>query len=112
MSEAGETLEAIRRTELEAARWVEEARDRSVEIVTGARARAREMVEEGRRRGRETARRRLEEAKERSELEADEVRAGGVAEAQGLARHAEERMDMLVDVLVEVVLAPPREKVS
>jgi vacuolar-type H+-ATPase subunit H len=101
MSEAGETLEAIRRTELEAARWVEEARDRSVEIVTGARAR-----------GRETARRRLEEAKERSELEADEVRAGGVAEAQGLARHAEERMDMLVDVLVEVVLAPPREKVS
>lgn len=112
MNEAGETLDAIRQTELEAARRVEAARDRSAEITTEAKARARELIEEGRRQGRETARRRLEEAKEQAELEADEIRARGVAEAESLALHADERMDTLVDALVEVVLAPPREKGS
>lgn len=112
MNEAGQSLEAIRRTELEAAQRVEEARARSDDIVTEARARARELVEEGRRRGREEAKRLLEAAKREAELEADQIRARGLAEAECLTRKAGESFDELVDALVEVVLAPPRERGS
>lgn len=108
MNEASQTLEEIRRTEMDAARTVDEARERSAEIVARARARGREMVEEGRQRGRETAQRRLDDAQSEMGAEADAIRSRGEAAAADLARSAEERLEALVADLVEVVLAPPR----
>lgn len=109
-NEASHTLEEIRRTEMEAARTVDEARERAAEIVAGARARGREMVEEGRQRGRDTARRRLEGARRKMGAEADAIRSRGESEAADLSRSAEDRLGALVSDLVELVLAPPREQ--
>lgn len=110
MNEVSQTLEVIRRTEMAAARTVDEARERAAEIVAGARARGQELVEEGRKRGRETARRRLEDARGEMGVEADAIRSRGEVESAQLIRFAEERLEALVTDLVELVLAPPREQ--
>lgn len=110
MNEASHTLEEIRRTELEAAQRVEDARSQADEIRAGARARRRELVEEGRHKGRKTAQLRLERARAELEAETEAVRDRGVADAERLTRLAEAKLDPLVEALTALVLAPPREQ--
>lgn len=106
--DATESLEAIRRTELEAASKVEEARERSTEIKRDAKAQARELLDAAKSRGLEAAKRRLELAEQEAENDADAIRDRGDAQADSLRRHAEERFDELVGELVELVLPPRR----
>jgi vacuolar-type H+-ATPase subunit H len=109
MNEATRALEQIRRTELEAAQHVEEARARANEIETEARAQVRRIVEEGRERGRLAARQRLDAALEGAGTEAAAIRARGESEARVLGESAEGPMDQLIAEMVRVVLAPPSE---
>lgn len=110
MSETARSLEAIRRTELEAAQRIEQAKARAEEIVTEAKTRARAVVEEGRQRGRNSAQARYEEALARIEDEAATIRQEGAAQAAGLRSVASARIDELIAEMVEVVLAPPLER--
>ena len=110
MNEATRALEQIRRTELEAAQHVEEARARADEIETEARARFGRMVEEGHERGRLAARQRLDEALEEAGTEAAAIVARGQSEARALAGSAEGPMETLIAEMVRIVLAPPSEK--
>jgi vacuolar-type H+-ATPase subunit H len=110
MNDAAHALEQIRRTEMEAARRVEEARTRATEIGKSAEQEARRMIDEGRQRGLEAARRRHQEGLAEAEAEAERIRAGGVAKADELIMLTEENVGRLVDEMAEVVLAPPLER--
>jgi vacuolar-type H+-ATPase subunit H len=110
MNDAARALESIRRTELEAAQRVEQARTRAEEIVTEAKARALSIVEEGRRKGRESAQARYAEAMAEIEDEGARIRREGIAEAEGLRSAASARIGELIDEMVDVVLAPPLER--
>lgn len=109
MTEASHALEEIRRTELEAARRVEEARERAAEIEATARSRARRLVEEGREHGRAAARDRLRAIVEEAEEQAEEIRARSAADGEELRDSAMGSVDSLVVEMVRVVLAPPSE---
>ncbi len=104
MNEASRALEEIRRTELDAARRLEDARERSSQVVAEATARARSLVEEGRERGRARARSRLDEAVAGAEVEAEAIRAQAIEDAEHLIGSAENQVDAVVDRMVEVVL--------
>lgn len=104
MNEASRALEKIRHTELDAARRVEDARERSSQIVAEATASARRLVEEGRERGRASARHRLAEAVAGAEAEAESIRARALAEAEGLFDSVKSEIGALVDQMVEAVL--------
>lgn len=110
MNEAARAIEAIRRTELEAAQRVEQAKTRAEEIVAEAKARAATMIEEGRRLGRESAQTKYEQALAGIEAEAARVRAEGLEAADRLKMSASTQLDELVDEMTEVVLAPPLER--
>ena len=110
MNEATHALEEIRRTELEAARHVEEARDRAREIEADARARSRQVVDEARERGRAAARQRLEATFEESEADATAILARSESEAQALGDAVAGSMGRLIEEMVRVVLAPPSER--
>lgn len=109
MNEATHALEEIRRTELETARHVEEARARAKEIEAEAKAEGRRLVDEGRERGRAAARRHLEETLEGTEKVAAKVRARAKSEAEALGHAAARSMDVLIEEMVGVLLAPPSE---
>lgn len=109
MNEASRVLEEIRRTELEAAREIEEARTNAGEIVEQARDQARRLVEEARERGRRDARRHLEEAIEEAEERGATIRDDGAAEAEQLSKATAGMMEPVIEEMVQVVLAPPAE---
>lgn len=109
MNDTTATVESIRRTELEAAREVEAARDTAEETLARAREEASRIRDEGERRGRERAAAMLEEAKAAAEREAEEIRASAAGAADAIGEGAHERFDELVDTFVRVVLSPPAE---
>lgn len=110
MSEAASALEQIRRTEMAAARKVEEARVRATEIAAEAEREARRIVDDGKQRGMEAARLRYQEGVDDAEAEAAAIRAAGIADADQLVTLGKERVEALVEEMVEVVLAPPLER--
>ena len=76
MTDAGQALNTIRLTELDAANRLEQARCDAKDALTAARREAAEAVAEGERRGREEARRRFEAAVAAAEEEARAILAG------------------------------------
>lgn len=110
MNDATEVVETIRRTELAAARRVEEARDEADRLLTEARATARRLEEEAEAAGRERARSRLEEERAAAAEEASRITTEGASEATELKATADEVVGDLVDALVEALLAPPSQR--
>lgn len=109
MNQASHVLEQIRRTELEAARHVDQARAEAEEIVNEARAHARRLVEEAREKGREDAHHHLETVVAEAEEEAAGIRDHGVVEAAELSESTGGSMGPVIEEMVRVVLAPPAE---
>ncbi|MEA1904138.1 MAG: hypothetical protein U9N56_11515 [Actinomycetota bacterium] len=109
MNEATHALEEIRRTELEAARHIEDARTQAAEIVAQAKAQSRLIADEGRERGMAAARNRLERALEEAAAEAATIRARNESQSKTLGKLAAESMESLIEEMVSVVLAPPSE---
>lgn len=105
MNEASRALDQIRHTELDAARLLEDAREKSALIIAEASARARALVDEGRERGRAEAHRRYNEEVAKAEAEAERIQTQAISEAEELIGSIETQIAPLVDRMVEEVLA-------
>ena len=66
-------------------------------------------MEEGRQRGLAAARQHLEESRATGQREAEAIRALGESEAREVVESASESMETLIEEMVRIVLAPPKE---
>lgn len=109
MNKASHALEEIRRTEMEAARRVEDSRIQGEQIVEEAREAARRLVDTAREEGRQEAHRRLERAIAEAEARAASIRTQGLAGTAQVAGITDESLGPVIEEMVKVVLAPPSE---
>lgn len=110
MNDATGALDAIRRTELQAARREQAARKKAEEMIDAARVEAERIKDAAGDEGRSLADRRFDAAIAEAEDEAQRVRARGEAEAAALLDVPEQKIDEVVEAMVAVVLAPPVER--
>lgn len=109
MNQASHALEEIRRTEMKAARRIEDSRARAEEIIEEAREDARRRVDSAREEGRQEAQRRLEQAIAEAEAAAASIRTQGLADAAEVSGITDDSLAPVVEEMVRVVLAPPSE---
>lgn len=109
MNQASHALEEIRRTEMEAARQIEDSRARAEQIVEKAREDARRLIETAREEGRQEAHRRLEKAIAEAEDTAARIRTQGLADTAQVSGISDDLLGPVVEEMVRVVLAPPSE---
>jgi len=109
VNQASHALEEIRRTEMKAARRIEDSRARAEEIIEEAREDARRRVDSAREEGRQEAHRRLERAITEAEARAASIRAQGLAGTAQVAGITDESLGPVIEEMVKVVLAPPSE---
>lgn len=110
MSSAGETLDAIRVAELNAARLLEEARTSADEALASAHREAAALIAEAKQQGREEARRHFEAEVAAAEEEARSILAEGDAREAALRDAARPGREAAVAAMIELVLAPPLEE--
>lgn len=110
MNDATAAVDAIRRTELDAARRIEAAKEDAERMVADARIRVRRLEDEGEERGRARAEERIERERADALREADRIVSRGVEAAASLKEEADGMVAELVAALVDAVLAPPSDQ--
>ncbi len=110
MSDVSDTLEAIRRVELEMARRLDAVREDADQAIARANRDATDRVASARRRGRETARRKYADAVAEADENARHIIAEGDARAEQVAVDAAPFLDEAAASMMELLLAPPLEE--